>query len=158
MSDETAQPDPQESTEPEVAAVEETPAAEAAPEAPAAETAAPEAEEAPAERVKPEIPGADLVPDIVLEGESAIATDETEVDTYAAADTDSDSEAGDTPAAEEDIEVKPIAGATIDLAKDARYDEDHTSAKHSPAARDRRLRGQDGRRLPDSWRWRVGAG
>jgi len=133
VSDETAQPEPQEPTEIEAAAVEETPAAEATPEAPAAQAAAPEAEDAPAERVKPEIPGADLVPDIVPEGETAIAADETEVDTYAADDSDSDSEADAAPVAVEEVDVKPIAGATIDLAKDARYDA--TGKRKSAVAR-----------------------
>lgn len=105
---------PEESVEaaneaPEPAA--EQPAADAAPEQPAAQ----EADEEPEEieetpRVKPEIPGADLVPDIVLEGE---AREDEEGDDEPSASADGDSD--------EEQEAQPIADAAISLAADARY-------------------------------------
>ncbi|MBB4662473.1 30S ribosomal protein S9 [Conexibacter arvalis] len=92
----------------------EQPAADAAPEQPAAQESdeadeeLEEIEETP--RVKPEIPGADLVPDIVLEGE---ARDDEEGDEES------------TPAAESEAddeqEAQPIADAAISLASGARY-------------------------------------
>lgn len=108
-------------------AASEAPAAEApAEQQPAAEADA-EAEADAAEdddveyveeqpRVKPEIPGADLVPDIVPEGGDALAREGSEYDEYA----------DPTPAepvaeAEEEPEAKPITGAEISLASGARY-------------------------------------
>ena len=64
-------------------------------------------------RVKPEIPGADLTPDIVLEGDDPLGRGETEYDEDGEpipATTDSD-----------DSFVQPIADAAISLAADARY-------------------------------------
>jgi small subunit ribosomal protein S9 len=106
----------------------EAPAAEApaAPEQPAA-AAQPAAAEAPAAeagdeeelieeqpRVKPEIPGADLVPDIVPEGGDALGREETAYD-----------EDGEPiPAGadgEDEILAQPIADAAISLATGARY-------------------------------------
>jgi small subunit ribosomal protein S9 len=101
---------------------EEPAAAEPVAEAPASEQ--PAAEAAPAEaqpdaeelieetpRVKPEIPGADLVPDIVLEGGDALG--ET---TY-----DEDGEPVATAEREDEPDVQPIADAAISLATGARY-------------------------------------
>jgi len=139
---EAAEPaaEPEAPAEAEKPAAEEQPAAEepAAEEQPAAEEPAAEAppaeqpaepeppaaqpepvaeeeliEEAP--RVKPEIPGADLVPDIVPEGADALATGE-----------DGEHGDGDEPTAtaeeaEEEPEAKPITGAAISLASGARY-------------------------------------
>src|SRR3954454_16914008 len=71
-----------------------------------------EDEDAPATpRAKPEIPGADLVPDIVLEGVDPLAGDEDE------------DEAGEPRAANDDDDVppQPIADAAISLAAGARY-------------------------------------
>ncbi len=118
-----------ESAEEAVPAAEEAPAEEPAPaaeEAPVAEPVAEQpAEEAPAAqpkpvaeeelveetpRVKPEIPGADLVPDIVPEGGDALAHEELEDD-----GTSSSADGDDEP------EVKPITGAAISLASGARY-------------------------------------
>lgn len=106
---------PEESVEaaneaPEPAA--EQPAADAAPEQPAAQEADEEPEEEIVEtpRVKPEIPGADLVPDIVLEGESREDEDGDE-EPAAAADQEVD----------EEQEAQPIADAAISLASGARY-------------------------------------
>jgi small subunit ribosomal protein S9 len=150
LSDETTQPDEQEPIDAPAAEQPEetTPEAEAAApaadapdaqadEAPAAEQAPAEAVadepvevEEPAERVKPEIPGADLVPDIVPEGEAAIA-EGAESDSYEAAD-EAVADAGDE-SVEEEIDAQPIEGAAIDLAKDARYEA--TGKRKSAVAR-----------------------
>ena len=60
------------------------------------------------------IPGADLVPDIVAEGEQALPT-EGDVDAF---EVEGDSE---ETAEEEVAEVEVVVAASIDLAKDARY-------------------------------------
>ncbi len=98
-------------------------AAEAAPTPAAAadEGAAPAADEGQAEeaeltpRQRPEIPGADLIPDIVSESDEfldaeARAAAEAEAEEAAQQDQDSDEE-----------EARPIADAAIDLAAGARY-------------------------------------
>ena len=121
MSDETATP---EENEPVVPA-EET-VAEATPEAEAVEVKTPKAEAEKPE--KPAIPGADLVPDIVPEGETAIAAADEDVDTYAS--DEDEPEAAAEEATDEEVEHKPIAGATIDLGKDARY---HATGKRKSA-------------------------
>jgi small subunit ribosomal protein S9 len=94
--------------------VAEQPAAEpAAPAAPAeAQPAAEEEliEETP--RVKPEIPGADLVPDIVLDGGDALG----ETSAY-----DEDGEPVATAEGDDEPDVQPIADAAISLATGARY-------------------------------------
>jgi small subunit ribosomal protein S9 len=99
---------------------EEQPAAEAEPPAPAAE-AEPEEElieERP--RVKPEIPGADLVPDIVPEGADVFGREE---DATVAYREDGESEEATVTAEGEDEEPEatPITGAAISLASGARY-------------------------------------
>jgi len=96
---------------------EEPAPAEPVAEQPAAATPAPaaEAEEELIEetpRVKPEIPGADLVPDIVLDG--ADAGGETSL--Y-----DEDGEPVATAEGEDEPDVQPIADAAISLATGARY-------------------------------------
>jgi small subunit ribosomal protein S9 len=123
--------------EPAAAAAEESPAEE--PTAPAAEQdAEPAAAEQPASeqpvapaeqpassgddteedvapRVRPEIPGADLIPDIVNEGDEyldAEARAAAEADAEAAALGEGDDEASD---------AQPIPDAAIDLASGARY-------------------------------------
>jgi len=100
----------------ERAAAEQAQAEDAPAEQAAVAAAAPAAaeeelvEETP--RVKPEIPGADLVPDIVLEGGDAL----TETSPY-----DEDGEPVATAEGEEELDVKPIADAAISLATGARY-------------------------------------
>jgi small subunit ribosomal protein S9 len=92
--------------------VAEKPASEqpAAPaEAPAAEAEEELIEETP--RVKPEIPGADLVPDIVLEGDTP-----SETPSY-----DEDGELVTTAEGDDELDVQPIADAAISLATGARY-------------------------------------
>jgi small subunit ribosomal protein S9 len=66
-------------------------------------------------RQKPEIPGADLIPDIVPEGEQFL-------DAEAQAAAEAEAEAAAARAREEsDDDATPIADATIDLAAGARY-------------------------------------
>jgi small subunit ribosomal protein S9 len=119
--------------EPEVPAAAEAPAAEpappaeepAAPPVPAAAQATPAAPVAEefredegeelAPRVKPEIPGADLIPDIVTEADQFM-------DAEALAAAEAEAEAAAARAAQEPEEdAKPIADAAIDLAAGARY-------------------------------------
>jgi small subunit ribosomal protein S9 len=108
----------------EAPAAEEQPAAEqpAAAHAPAAEQPGAEPEEELIEerpRVKPEIPGADLIPDIVPEGQDALAREEG-LTPY---DEAGEPEEGPAAAAEtdEEQEATPIADAAISLASGARY-------------------------------------
>ena len=67
-------------------------------------------------RVKPEIPGADLIPDIVPEGGEALHLD---AEALAAAEAEAEEARGRDGDRDED--TKPIADATIDLAAGARY-------------------------------------
>ena len=96
----------------------EQPTAEAPQPAPAAaeaadEVEAEEIEEAP--RVRPEIPGADLIPDIV-------PVDEDEfLDAEARAAAEAEAEAAAAHEEESEDESRPIADAAIDLAAGARY-------------------------------------
>jgi small subunit ribosomal protein S9 len=64
-------------------------------------------------RVKPEIPGADLTPDIVLEGDDPLGGAETEYDE----DGEPIPPSGDS----DETFTQPIADAAISLAADARY-------------------------------------
>ena len=84
-------------------------------EQPAAEQAEPEAEEIElAPRERPEIPGADLVPDIIPEGEEFL-----DAEARAAAEAEAEAAAEQQDQLEE--EARPIADAAIDLAAGARY-------------------------------------
>jgi small subunit ribosomal protein S9 len=65
-------------------------------------------------RVKPEIPGADLTPDIVPEGDEFL-------DAEARAAAEADAEAAALAQEDEDEAPQPIADAAIDLAAGARY-------------------------------------
>jgi small subunit ribosomal protein S9 len=95
------------------------------PAAPAPDAAAAEDEE-PADyedeeievapRVKPEIPGADLIPDIVSEGEQFL-----DAEAQAAAEADAEALAARERGEDEEEERRPIADAAIDLAAGARY-------------------------------------
>jgi small subunit ribosomal protein S9 len=126
--------------EPAPAPAEAAPAAEAAPEAeaaPAAEAeAAPAADAAPAAEVpqaqagaededeeieltpreKPEIPGADLIPDIIPEGDQFL-----DAEAQAAAEAEAEAAAALAEQESEDEDARPIADAAIDLAAGARY-------------------------------------
>ena len=99
---------PQAPAEEPVAA--EAPAAEAR--EPVAEEEADEIEVAP--RVKPEIPGADLIPDIVTDEEQFL-------DAEAQAAAEAEAEAAAAAEEDQEVEAQPIADAAIDLAAGARY-------------------------------------
>ncbi|MDQ6818218.1 MAG: 30S ribosomal protein S9 [Actinomycetota bacterium] len=85
----------------------------ATPQEPVAAEESPEVELAP--RQKPEIPGADLEPDIVPEGEQFL-----DAEAQAAAEAEAEAAAA-REQAEAEEEVQPIADAAIDLAAGARY-------------------------------------
>jgi small subunit ribosomal protein S9 len=93
------------------AAPAEQPAAPA--EQPAAATAGDDDEEI-APRQRPEIPGADLVPDIVTEGDEYL-------DAEARAAAEAEAEAAALRGDDDEQESKPIADAAINLASGARY-------------------------------------
>jgi small subunit ribosomal protein S9 len=114
---EAVTPEPAPAQEPEAPAAQEPEApATQEPEAPAAqEPEAPAAEEVElAPRAKPEIPGADLEPDIVPEGAEFL-------DAEAQAEAEAEAEAAAAREAEAEAESQPIADAAIDLAAGARY-------------------------------------
>jgi small subunit ribosomal protein S9 len=69
-----------------------------------------------APRQKPEIPGADLVPDIVPEGEQFL-----DAEAQAAAEAEAEALAAREREPDQEEEVRPIADAAIDLAAGARY-------------------------------------
>jgi small subunit ribosomal protein S9 len=104
-------------------------AAEVAAEATTAEVSAeatmapPSAEEAEGEeeievvpRIKPEIPGADLEPDLLADAEQYL-----DAEAQAAAEAEAEAAAERARAEAEDEQVRPIADAAIDLAAGARY-------------------------------------
>jgi small subunit ribosomal protein S9 len=115
--------------EPEPAAAPAEPEPAAAPAEPVAEEPAPapaagvpaaaredEAEEIEMQpRVRPEIPGADLIPDIVPEGGEALPLD---AEALAAAEAEAEEARED---GDREDEAQPIADAAIDLAAGARY-------------------------------------
>jgi small subunit ribosomal protein S9 len=105
--------------EPEAApaAAEAAPAPEAGGAAQADEESGDEDEEIElAPRVKPEIPGADLIPDIIPEGDQFL-----DAEAQAAAEAEAEAAAALADRESEDDEAKPIADAAIDLAAGARY-------------------------------------
>jgi small subunit ribosomal protein S9 len=69
-----------------------------------------------APRVKPEIPGADLIPDIVAEGDQFL-----DAEAQAAAEADAEALAARERDEDDEDERRPIADAAIDLAAGARY-------------------------------------
>jgi len=75
-----------------------------------------EDEEELAPRVKPEIPGADLIPDIVPEGDQFL-----DAEAQAAAEAEAEAAAALAAQESEDEQARPIADAAIDLAAGARY-------------------------------------
>jgi small subunit ribosomal protein S9 len=86
---------------------------------PAAEAPAPEeeAEELPAApRVKPEIPGLELEPDLIAEADQYL-----DAEAQAAAEAEAEAQAALARAQDEDDQASPIADAAIDLAAGARY-------------------------------------
>jgi len=96
--------------EPEAEVVQAEPAA---PEQPAAAPPEPQEYE-PTPREKPEIPGADLVPDVLPE-------DDEFLDAEAQAAAEAEAEAAAAAAEADEPEAQPIADAAIDLAAGARY-------------------------------------
>jgi small subunit ribosomal protein S9 len=107
---ETSPPDEDEA-QPEQAE-EPVPAAEAQPAAPAAQPE--EVELSPRER--PEIPGADLIPDVIPESDEFL-----DAEARAAAEAEAEARAAREREQHEDVESRPIADAAIDLAAGARY-------------------------------------
>jgi small subunit ribosomal protein S9 len=74
-------------------------------------------EEEPAPRTKPEIPGADLVPDLVIEPQQFL-----DAEAQAAAEAEAEAQAARrAQEPEEEVVSEPIADAAIDLAAGARY-------------------------------------
>jgi small subunit ribosomal protein S9 len=67
-------------------------------------------------RVKPEIPGADLIPDIISEGDQFL-----DAESQAAAEAEAEARAARQREEADEEEVRPIADAAIDLAAGARY-------------------------------------
>ena len=112
------EPEPAPSSDP--APASESPEPEPAPAAASAATESPAEEEDDDEdvapRARPEIPGADLVPDLVADGDEYL-------DAEARAAAEAEAEAAAARAAEEgsDEHSEPIAEVAIDLASGARY-------------------------------------
>ena len=106
--------------EPETAPAPTPEAADAAPAAQAPEAQADnEAEDEEVElapRPKPEIPGADLIPDIIPEGDQFL-----DAEAQAAAEAEAEAAAALAQQESDSVEAKPIADAAIDLAAGARY-------------------------------------
>jgi small subunit ribosomal protein S9 len=119
-AEEPAQPEaaaePTRSAEP--APATETPAT--APDRPAEPQAAgepdAEAEVEVAPRQRPEIPGADLIPDIVADGDEFL-----DAEARAAAEAEAEAAAARAQDQDSDADSQPIADAAIDLAAGARY-------------------------------------
>jgi small subunit ribosomal protein S9 len=114
-------PAPTEVSEPAAEAPAPTEASEPAAEAPAAaptqEAEVEEEEEVElTPREKPEIPGADLIPDIVPEGEDFL-----DAEAQAAAEAEAEAAAARAREESDQAESQPIADAAIDLAAGARY-------------------------------------
>jgi small subunit ribosomal protein S9 len=126
--------EPEEATAPEPAAEEPAapePVAEQPPQAADDEDVVVEAVQSPGEddelvqddeeleltpRVRPEIPGADLIPDIIQEGEQFL-----DAEAQAAAEAEAEARAARAREEADEEEVRPIADAAIDLAAGARY-------------------------------------
>ena len=95
----------------------EPPAAEPAPTpAPSAQADEDEDEVELSPRQRPEIPGADLIPDLVSESDDFL-----DAETRAAAEAEAEAEAARAQQEDSDAESRPIADAAIDLAAGARY-------------------------------------
>jgi small subunit ribosomal protein S9 len=109
-AEEAPAPEAEEAPAPEA---EEAPAEEAPVEEPVAEApaAAEETDEPETPRVKPEIPGMDLEPDL-------LSAEETAALSYSE---DEDPDSDDSESDEDELFSQPIADAAIDLAADARY-------------------------------------
>jgi small subunit ribosomal protein S9 len=110
-------------TEPPVEPQQPVPAEEqgqTAQPAPAAEQASPEApreELREATRARPEIPGADLIPDIMPPEQEEFL----DAEARAAAEAEAEARAAREREQDEELQAEPIADAAIDLAAGARY-------------------------------------
>jgi small subunit ribosomal protein S9 len=114
-AEEPAAPEPTEAPEPTAASPEPTAATEDVVVEDDTEIVEADVEEVDVTpRVKPEIPGADLIPDIVPEGEEFL-------DAEAQAAAEAEAEAAAAREQEDQAEAQPIADAAIDLAAGARY-------------------------------------
>jgi small subunit ribosomal protein S9 len=102
---------------PEAPAAEQAPATQAAPAAaqPPPERPPEELPEAP--RARPEIPGADLIPDIMPPEQEEFL----DAEARAAAEAEAEARAAREREEEEELQAEPIADAAIDLAAGARY-------------------------------------
>jgi small subunit ribosomal protein S9 len=111
-----AAPEPEAAPEPAAEAPAQPVAEQPAAAAPADEAGGDDEDVELAPRQKPEIPGADLIPDIVADGDQFL-------DAEAQAAAEAEAEAAALRAREEsdDEDAKPIADAAIDLAAGARY-------------------------------------
>jgi small subunit ribosomal protein S9 len=110
-SEPAAAPEPvaeQPAAAPEPAAVPEPAAAQPA--------AAVEEDEDVAPRQRPEIPGADLIPDIVTDGDEFL-----DAESRAAAEAEAEAAAARASEEDSDDDARPIADAAINLAAGARY-------------------------------------
>jgi small subunit ribosomal protein S9 len=132
VAESTPEPEPESAPEPEpITASEpagepEAPVAPAAPQAPepAVTGSAPAAggteeefvEDDATPRVKPAIPGADLIPDIITDGDQFL-----DAEARAAAEAEAEEAAARAAAGDPEMEAQPIADAAIDLAAGARY-------------------------------------
>jgi small subunit ribosomal protein S9 len=119
VAEEPTAPAAEEPTAPAAAEEPTAPAAPAEQPVAAEPTETPAAVEEDAEevvpRVRPEIPGADLVPDLVADGDEYL-----DAEARAAAEADAEAAAARGEGDDEDA-AKPIADAAIDLASGARY-------------------------------------
>jgi small subunit ribosomal protein S9 len=98
-------------------AEEPAPAAPPAPEAPAPAAAEPtDDEDEVTPRVRPEIPGADLIPDLVSD-----TTEYQDAEARAAAEAEAEAAAARAAEESDQEESRPIADAAINLAAGARY-------------------------------------
>ncbi len=114
-----AEPAEPAAAEPEAPAAEPAEPAAAEPEAPAAAAAPPGAQPEDVElapRQRPEIPGADLIPDIVPEGDEFL-----DAEARAAAEAEAEARAAREREQRDQEETQPIADAAIDLGAGARY-------------------------------------
>jgi small subunit ribosomal protein S9 len=111
-----AAPEPEATPEPAAEAPAQPVAEQPAAAAPADEASGDDEDVELAPRLKPEIPGADLIPDLVADGDQFL-------DAEAQAAAEAEAEAAALRAREEsdDEDAKPIADAAIDLAAGARY-------------------------------------
>ncbi|MGZ4349238.1 MAG: 30S ribosomal protein S9 [Solirubrobacteraceae bacterium] len=111
---EVPEPPAEAAEQPPAAAEAPAPAAEQPPAAAADETEEDEEELAP--RQRPEIPGADLIPDIVSDSDEFL-----DAEARAAAEAEAEAAAAREQEQDSDQESQPIADAAIDLAAGARY-------------------------------------